>query len=62
MGRCHPEVYGDDVGTKLWDWLEGEVKAFEASGTASWDVLRVGATFVSIIPWDWSDQPSGRDV
>ena len=35
VGRCHPEVYDDEVGTKLWDWLEGEVKAFEASGTAS---------------------------
>ncbi|KAI1790000.1 NAD(P)-binding protein [Ganoderma leucocontextum] len=31
LGRCHPEVYNDEVGNKLWDWLEGEVKAFEAS-------------------------------
>ncbi|PIL34966.1 hypothetical protein GSI_02753 [Ganoderma sinense ZZ0214-1] len=34
VGRCHPEVYDDEVGAKLWDWLEAEVKAFEASAAA----------------------------
>ena len=31
LGRCRPEVYDDEVGNKLWTWLEGEVRAFEAA-------------------------------
>ncbi|KAM5541128.1 hypothetical protein V8D89_005057 [Ganoderma adspersum] len=31
LGRCRPEVYDDEVGNKLWSWLEGEVRAFESS-------------------------------
>ncbi|PIL34954.1 hypothetical protein GSI_02741 [Ganoderma sinense ZZ0214-1] len=27
-------VYNDEIGSKLWDWLEAEVKAFEASAAA----------------------------
>ena len=33
LGRCRPEVYDDEVGNKLWSWLEGEVRAFEASAS-----------------------------
>ena len=35
LGRCRPEVYDDEVGNKLWSWLESEVRAFEASQTTS---------------------------
>ena len=31
LGKCRPEVYDDEVGNRLWSWLEEEVKAFEAS-------------------------------
>ncbi|EIW52321.1 NAD-P-binding protein [Trametes versicolor FP-101664 SS1] len=30
-GKCIKEVYDAEVGKKLWEWLEGETKAFEAS-------------------------------
>ncbi|TBU25108.1 NAD(P)-binding protein [Dichomitus squalens] len=30
VGRCRPEAYDDELGEKLWKWLEDEVKAHEA--------------------------------
>lgn len=34
-GKCIKEVYDAEVGKKLWEWLEGETKAFEASQAAA---------------------------
>ena len=25
-GKCRPECYGDEIGERLWTWLEDEVK------------------------------------
>ncbi|EJF57874.1 NAD(P)-binding protein [Dichomitus squalens LYAD-421 SS1] len=30
LGRAHPECYNDEIGERLWDWLQGKVRAFEA--------------------------------
>ncbi|TBU26107.1 NAD(P)-binding protein [Dichomitus squalens] len=30
LGKAHPECYNDEVGERLWSWLQGEVQAFEA--------------------------------
>ncbi|KAL1946144.1 hypothetical protein VTO73DRAFT_15271 [Trametes versicolor] len=35
FGKCVPETYDAEVGKKMWEWLDGEVKAFEASQTAA---------------------------
>lgn len=35
FGKCLPETYDAEVGKKMWEWLDGEVKAFEASQTAA---------------------------
>ncbi|KAL1946145.1 hypothetical protein VTO73DRAFT_15272 [Trametes versicolor] len=35
LGKCLPETYDAEVGAKLWEWLEGEVTAFEATQTAA---------------------------
>ncbi|KAH9849461.1 clathrin adaptor complex small chain-domain-containing protein [Lenzites betulinus] len=35
LGKCKAEAYDDELGGKLWNWLEGEVKAFEASQASS---------------------------
>ncbi|KAI0823262.1 NAD(P)-binding protein [Trametes gibbosa] len=34
LGKCKAEAYDDELGGRLWNWLEGEVKAFEASQTS----------------------------
>ncbi|KAI0823263.1 NAD(P)-binding protein [Trametes gibbosa] len=31
LGKCKAEAYDAELGAKLWNWLEGEVKTFEAS-------------------------------
>ena len=31
LGKPHPDVLKDEVCEKMWDWLSGEVRAFEAS-------------------------------
>ncbi|OSC98224.1 NAD(P)-binding protein [Trametes coccinea BRFM310] len=31
LGKCRPEAYDPDVGERLWNWLDEQVKAFEAS-------------------------------
>ncbi|KAH9849462.1 NAD(P)-binding protein [Lenzites betulinus] len=33
-GKCKAEAYDAELGARLWDWLEGEVKTFEASQAA----------------------------
>ena len=30
LGKHHPVVLNDEIGEQLWDWLSGEVRAFEA--------------------------------
>ncbi len=27
LGRCRPEAYDDELGERLWKWLEDEVKS-----------------------------------
>ena len=35
LGKCdHAEAYDAAVGDRLWQWLEDEVKAFEAKSSA----------------------------
>ena len=28
LGKCRPECYDDEVGERLWKWLEDEVKPY----------------------------------
>ncbi|PIL34990.1 hypothetical protein GSI_02777 [Ganoderma sinense ZZ0214-1] len=30
LGKPHPDVLNDEIGKRMWDWLAGEVRAFEA--------------------------------
>ena len=30
LGKCKKEAYDDELGKRLWEWCEKEVKAFEA--------------------------------
>ena len=30
-GKCKKEAYDQDLGKRVWAWLEGEVKAFETN-------------------------------
>ncbi|KAI0330505.1 NAD-P-binding protein [Cubamyces sp. BRFM 1775] len=31
LGKCRAEAYDPEIGRRLWDWLDEQVKAFEAS-------------------------------
>ena len=29
FGKCRPEAYDDEIGERLWRWLEAEVEAHQ---------------------------------
>ncbi|KAI0662127.1 NAD(P)-binding protein [Cubamyces menziesii] len=31
LGKCRPEAYDPEIGKRLWEWLDEQVKTFEAS-------------------------------